>query len=305
MNNKTFYSHGKLLISGEYVVLDGALSLAVPTKCGQSLSVQPTEGKTLTWKSFDVHKNVWFDCKFEINKHNQLKLVTEENHLTKRLIQILKAVSTLNPEFLNNDGGYHVETHLEFPNDWGLGTSSTLINNIAKWAKVDAFELLEKTFGGSGYDIACAQNGNPIIYQISESITQVKPVDFNPSFKEHLYFVHLNKKQNSRDGIRHYHENKNNLQAAIASINAITLKMVETETLQDFQELMVQHETIIADITKQTPVKNLLFEDFDGAIKSLGAWGGDFILVASNKDPNMYFKDNGHNTILPYSDMVL
>ena len=34
---KTFYSNGKLLITGEYVVLDGAKALALPTKYGQNL----------------------------------------------------------------------------------------------------------------------------------------------------------------------------------------------------------------------------------------------------------------------------
>ena len=33
------YSNGKLLISGEYVILDGALSLAVPTLFGQYLEI--------------------------------------------------------------------------------------------------------------------------------------------------------------------------------------------------------------------------------------------------------------------------
>jgi hypothetical protein len=36
---KTFYSNGKLLITGEYLILDGAKGLALPTKMGQNLSV--------------------------------------------------------------------------------------------------------------------------------------------------------------------------------------------------------------------------------------------------------------------------
>ena len=35
METQTFYSNGKLLITGEYVVLDGAKALALPTKFGQ------------------------------------------------------------------------------------------------------------------------------------------------------------------------------------------------------------------------------------------------------------------------------
>ena len=32
------YSSGKLLITGEYLVLDGAEALALPLSCGQSLN---------------------------------------------------------------------------------------------------------------------------------------------------------------------------------------------------------------------------------------------------------------------------
>ena len=40
MQNQTFYSNGKLLLTGEYVVLDGAKALAVPTRFGQNLIVK-------------------------------------------------------------------------------------------------------------------------------------------------------------------------------------------------------------------------------------------------------------------------
>ena len=36
-----FYSNGKLLISGEYFVLDGAKCLALPCKKGQLLKIKP------------------------------------------------------------------------------------------------------------------------------------------------------------------------------------------------------------------------------------------------------------------------
>ena len=68
MKSKKFYSHGKLLLSGEYVVLDGALSLAIPTKYGQSLIVEQTEKLILNWKSFDENKTVWFQIHFETKR---------------------------------------------------------------------------------------------------------------------------------------------------------------------------------------------------------------------------------------------
>ena len=70
--------------------------------------------------------------------------------------------------------------------------SSTLINNIAQWLQIDAFELLRKSFGGSGYDIACAQNNTPITYSIVNRIPKVEQLTFEPEFAKNIYFVYLN-----------------------------------------------------------------------------------------------------------------
>ncbi|KAB1069191.1 GHMP kinase [Tamlana haliotis] len=300
-DSNTFYSNGKLLISGEYVVLDGAVSLAVPTKYGQSLSITPIAESKIIWTSYDHENHIWFEGTFSLENFS----TEEDNDISKRIIQILKAAKTLNPQFLSASEGFEIKTRLDFPRNWGLGTSSTLINNIAHWANIDAYQLLEQTFGGSGYDIACAENDTPIRYQLLKKKPAVKQVDFNPPFKKNLYFVHLNKKQNSREGIKHYKEAKSTSQFSMETINNITSKMIRATKLEEFQELMQFHEDYISEITKQTPVKDVYFQDFDGAIKSLGAWGGDFVLVASEKDPTPYFKAKKFETIISYEDMVL
>lgn len=310
---QNYFSNGKLLLTGEYVVLDGALSLAVPTKYGQSLEIEPIKEPKLVWKSIDEKGNIWFENQFLI-KNEMLKPV-QHDEISERLIQILHTTKTLNPNFLNQKNGFNVTTKLDFPKDWGLGTSSTLINNMAQWAEIDAYLLLEQTFGGSGYDIACAQYNNPIAYQLlnNEMLKQVqhgetriiKEINFNPSFKDHLYFVHLNKKQNSREGIKHYNAQKGNYKDAIPQISVITSKIITCNSLNNFELLITQHEQIIAKLTKQIPVKALLFSDFKGSIKSLGAWGGDFILATSKENPRPYFQNKGYNTIIPYSNMVL
>ena len=303
---KTFYSNGKLLITGEYVVLDGALSLAVPTKFGQSLSIESIAEPKISWKSFDNDAAVWFENTFFFDEITS-GFINSHNDVSKRIIQILNAAKTLNPNFLNTENGFKISTHLTFPKNWGLGTSSTLTNNIAQWANVNAFELLEKTFGGSGYDIACAQNNLPITYQLHtvQAGRHTKKVDFNPEFKDHLYFVYLNKKQNSRDGIATYHANKHNIESVISEINTITTQLIDCKTLTDFEFLIKQHENIISKIIKQKTVKALLFNDFNGSIKSLGAWGGDFILVTSEVNPTSYFKPRGFDVVISYDDMVL
>ncbi|MCF7567600.1 GHMP kinase [Sabulilitoribacter arenilitoris] len=308
-----FYSNGKLLLTGEYVVLDGALSLAIPTKYGQSLEIEPFDTPKIIWTSFDEKETIWFECQFLIFR--EMLKQAEHDETSDKLIKILNIAKKLNPKFLSSVKGFKVTTKLDFPRHWGLGTSSTLINNIAKWAKVDAYLLLNKTFGGSGYDIACAQHNKPITYQLinSDMLKQVqhdktriiKEVNFNPSFKNQLYFVYLNQKQNSRDGIAQYKKNTSNLSQSISEINTITQNIITCKTLADFVFLIEKHEIIISKIIKQKPVKERLFNDFNGGIKSLGAWGGDFVLVASKDNPETYFKKKGFNTIIPYQDMIL
>lgn len=293
-----FYSNGKLLLSGEYVVLDGALSLAIPTKYGQSLTVSPLDKDFVTWRSFDENNLCWLEVQLPLH----LK-ADGSSPLEERLVQILKATRTLNPDFLSQ--GALIETKLDFPRNWGLGTSSTLINNIAQWAQINPFKLLNSTFGGSGYDIACAQTNSPILYQIKDQQPSFEPVPFNPSFKEHLYFVFLNQKQNSREGIKKYHQSKENTQQTISEINEITLQMVSSQDLESFSHLMNAHEDLISKVIQMPAIKTKSFPDFEGSIKSLGAWGGDFILVASPKNPTTYFKQKGFEIIIPFKDMIL
>ncbi|MBU3821048.1 GHMP kinase [Flavobacteriaceae bacterium XHP0103] len=304
MKNGSYYSNGKLLLTGEYVVLDGATALAIPTKYGQSLTIESIDEPKLIWTSFDEKKQVWFENEFKLSDNGMLKQ-DQHDDISTRIIQILNAAKSLNPTFLNSSNGFKISTFLNFPRNWGLGTSSTLINNIAQWAQVDAYLLLEKTFGGSGYDIACAQTNQPLTYRLQQGKPIVKLVDFNPTFSGQLYFVYLNKKQNSRDGIAHYKANKDNVTATIDLINSITTKMIACQSLPEFENLIVEHETIISRVTKQKTVKDLLFKDFEGEIKSLGAWGGDFILVTSKNNPRLYFEEKGFNTIIPFNQMVL
>lgn len=314
---RSYFSNGKLLLTAEYVVLDGALALAVPTKHGQSLKLETINKSKLIWNSLDEMGNVWFKDIFEIVNNEIFHAVQNDNEVSNRLIQILNAAKTLNPNFLNSDKGFKITTKLDFPKQWGLGTSSTLINNIAEWANVDAYQLLEQTFGGSGYDIACAQHDTPITYQLfntnneisrdtrNDKSRSINVVDFNPPYKNNLYFVYLNQKQNSRDGIAQYKKNTSDLSEHISETNKITQNIISCNTLDDFVLLIEQHENIISKIIKQKPVKDALFSDFDGAVKSLGAWGGDFVMVASKENPKTYFINKGFETVIPFKDMIL
>ena len=304
MLGKTFYSNGKLLLTAEYLILDGAKGLALPTKFGQDLIVEKIDFPVLIWESFDENNKTWFSNKFRLPDLT-MENPDEEDQVSITLQRILMEAQNLNPEFLTKKIGFQVKTKLSFPRKWGLGTSSTLINNIAQWAKVDAFELLNKSFGGSGYDIACAQNNNPIVYQLLKKVPKIESVDFDPNFKGQLFFIYLNKKQNSRDSIDHYQKIKGNNSNVLEDISQITNNILGCNSIAEFEKLIAEHETIIGSVIQQKQIKQLLFSDYFGQTKSLGAWGGDFILATGNEDTPKYFKNKGFETVIRYEDMIL
>ena len=302
----TFYSNGKLLITGEYLVLNGAKALALPTKFGQSLEVSSLVEQKISWTSFDTDKSIWFETELTFEDVILRKNFEEEHPIKHTLVEILHQANLQNPEFLASKSGYEIETELTFPRNWGLGTSSTLINNIAQWLQIDAFELLRKSFGGSGYDIACAQHNSAIIYQLdTEEKPIVEVIDFSPNYTENIYFVYLNKKQNSRHAIQNYMNKQQFLTKKTTTISEITNRLVLSSNLETTTGLLDHHEIILSDILEMETVKERLFPDFKGTIKSLGAWGGDFVMVLSKENPTPYFTSKGYETILRYEEMIL
>jgi mevalonate kinase len=300
---QTFYSNGKLLLTGEYVVLDGALALALPTKFGQNLIVKPIPSEQILWKSFDQDGSVWFEDAFTFDEIIN-KQFNAENSVRNTLLEILNEAFQMNTDFLDKNG-FNIETNLTFPKNWGLGTSSTLINNIGQWLNIDAFELLNRSFGGSGYDIACAKRDSPIVYQLINNQPQFKTVEFYPEFRNHLYFVYLNRKQSSKSAIANYINNQHNVGKTIDKINKITNSILSSSDLKSFVYEMEKHESIMSEVLETITIKEALFDDFKGVIKSLGAWGGDFVLVISKDDPSHYFNERGFETILRYDEMIL
>jgi mevalonate kinase len=302
---KSFYSNGKLLITGEYVVLDGAKAFALPTKFGQSLTVTATTDELIHWTSYDSDGSIWFEDTIPFSSITRKERFDDSATIKNTLIEILHEANLMNSDFITKANGYVIKTELTFPKFWGLGTSSTLINNIAQWLQIDAFELLKRSFGGSGYDIACAQNNTGILYQLVDEKPIVEIVDFNPDFIDKIFFVYLNKKQDSKAAIASYYNKIGDVHKTIPAINKITKRIVEASHLKDFALALEEHEIVLSNILELPTVKEVFFPDFDGIIKSLGAWGGDFVMSVSKENPKEYFKEKGFEVVVPYSEMIL
>ena len=297
-----YYSCGKLLITAEYLILKGAKGLAIPTKQGQKLSVKENTEKQISWKAYTCSNQKWIDCRFDLN----FKLIKSKKTKTEdifSLIKLLKNINKFSPGFARR--GLYISTNLDFERNWGLGSSSTLINNISNWLNINPYELLKVTFPGSGYDIAVANTKTPIFFKKKGEINEVSETKFSPPFKENLFFVHLNKKVNSQKEVSNFLNKKNEFKDDILRINSLGKMIAKEKNQKIFNEMLKEHEDIISNIISEKPVQKTLFNDFNGQIKSLGAWGGDFVLVSGDSETPKYFLKKGYKTIMPFSVMKL
>lgn len=288
-------------------MLDGATSLALPTKYGQQMQVKEIAEPVLKWKSLDHEGSIWLEKEFSIQDFLKPKPHSEQvsEEPSEKLFLILQTAAGMNPAPFTSEKGFEVVSGLDFPKNWGLGSSSTLIANLAKWLSIDAYELLDKTFGGSGYDIAVALNESAITFQKQRDQNSVLSASFDPDFKEELFFVHLNQKQNSRESIQHYRsQEKSALERAIEKATSLTHEMVRCQDLRQFELLLEIHENIISKLIGLPKVKSRLFADYPRSIKSLGGWGGDFILATGTQEEINYFREKGYSTILSFSEMI-
>jgi mevalonate kinase len=300
-----YYSKGKFLLSGEYLVLYGAKALAVPLKFGQGMKVKawPDPG-IIKWET-KVQGNLWFEGAF---KGKNFEIVDASDQKTALFVQqLLKAGDKLKPGLIKINQGYHIQNVIDFDINWGLGSSSSLVSNLAFWLDIDPYALYRKLFRGSGYDVFCSRASKPILYQLINDIPEVTEVSFQPDFSEHLYFVHLGRKQDSQQSVSEFRDNSDFDRNVTGQISDLTDRMLEAGSLDEFISVMRIHERVISSVLGLKSLKEERFPDFQGGIKSLGAWGGDFIMAASPlgyQEVKDYFSRKNMPVIFRWQDIV-
>jgi mevalonate kinase len=284
----------------------GARALAVPLKVGQHMEVFSNPGSgTLVWESTDP-SGLWFHAGFVLP---EMEILYASDALSAAFIaKSMKAALELNPGILSSETGLRIHTHLEFHRHWGFGSSSSLISNLAWWFDLELFDLFRKISSGSGYDVSCARASQPILYSLIDDRPSVEMVRFNPAFKTNLFFVYLGRKQDSQASVDHFLSSVNKKKDSIHAISALTNRMTLAGDLDEFMNLMNEHEEVISGMTGLEPAGKALFPDFRGAVKSLGAWGGDFVMAASSMPREQvcdYFRSKGLEVIFGYDELVL
>lgn len=306
MDKLSYYSNGKLLITGEYLVKDGALALAVPTIPGQEMLIEEGDHSgSLSWESH-YQGRCWFNAEFSLPEFTIKRASKHES--ASYLQTLLKEARRLNSKNLSNTSSINIRAKLGFSTEWGLGSSSSLINNIASFFNVDPYQLFFNTQNGSAYDIACASAPGPIYYQLEDGQAKIENAEFNPPFKKNIAFIYSGQKQDSRQSMSKFLARQGSYEFEKGGISEISRELVNTKHIKEFCELLDEHEKIMSRVLGMPKVKDASFSDFPGSIKSLGAWGGDFILAASEIDfveIKSYFSTKGLDVVFSFDEIVL
>ena len=295
------FSPGKLMLTSEYVAVDGALVLAVPTKLGQEFFFDESddEKSLIYWNAYHQDQ-LWLETVIDYKTWAIIK--TNDQKASEFILKVLKNVQELSEVKFETNNSYHLKTNLQFPSDFGLGSSSTLMSNLGEWAEIDPFVLNEISLGGSGYDVAVAKEKSAVLYNRLPERTYEK-VTFDPSFKDDLIFIHLNQKQDTREGISHY-KSKPTSTELINAYSELTKLIVNCQNLEEFSQLMTIHEQKLSDFLGIPTVKEKYFQNCPSFVKSLGAWGGDFVLASKFGDYEAYFKQQGFGKIFSWCDLI-
>ncbi|MBS1596158.1 MAG: GHMP kinase [Bacteroidetes bacterium] len=306
MSNISFYGHGKLMLTSEYFALEGAKVLTIPVQFGQHLRVKELSGEsnTLYWVALDHLKQPWLHLTFD---KQTLQCINTDSKEARILTQMLQQARLMNPSFLSGYNDIAVETSLEFPNEWGLGTSSTLVYCLSAWAGVDGVALLHATMGGSGYDVAVAGSDTPIVYTLIDGRATWEQVHFLPPFAEQLYFAYTGKKVTSSTSIASYRDRIKGNKDAVTWLTKLTDSMLQSQTLDKMEQIIREHEAIVSEALQTPTIKSQLFPDYWGEVKSLGAWGGDFVLLTHRGDEEellFYLKRKDISIVMRYDKML-
>lgn len=297
------FAHGKLMLMGEFFVLRGATCISAPSIYGQSLKVTSNPGsQLLKWQTYIQGKH-WFTADYGLDDFE----VTDcsDRFLAESFARLLRIARELNPSFLLE--GACGETNLTFPQCWGLGSSSTITKLLSDWAGVNPFDIHFATSNGSGYDIASAMSNKPIVYKCIDEKPEYYEVELPEVVKSCCYFIYLGKKQSSQKSVKLFLQ-KGQQELPVERINQMNEEFLRSTSVDDVSKLMREHDLILSPILDLKRVKEVAFNSFDGEVKSLGAWGGDFVMACTEHDRDYverYFTKMGLDTIFSYNDLLL
>ena len=281
---RSYFSHGKVLLAGEYAVLAGVEALAFPTRIGQWQHVweMPAKGVSkMVWQSKDADGSVWFECRIDTDIMHATE--TTDEGTSDTLIKLLREIQLVNPALFEHRN-IRIETQCEFNRTFGLGSSSTMVCNLAKWSGMDAFKLQKSVFGGSGYDIAVGMLGKPVVYWLEEDRPCWSNWQFPGQLSQDWFLAFPGEKQNSRESLNAVHEKLDLMSRDVAllqQMNACIGAIKQPRSLPMLEAMLEMWQALLGQrLELPRAYDNLGVSAVKGGVcKYLGAWGGDVLLV--------------------------
>ncbi len=295
-----FKANGKLLITGEYLVLHSALALALPLKFGQRMRVTPVAEPVIRWISEDSN-GVWLSGEFDPLTFSILQRDQPGDDMLPKfqfISELLRLIKTINQHFPFFSAkepkapftGAIVYIYADYPLEWGMGSSSTLLSLLAQWADIDVFSLFCKVSKGSGYDVVSATQSEPFFYKLLEKecslpyqiryeVSQATP---GLALRNYAYFGYLGNKQDSVAEVNKYLKSGIVNPDFILRISELSKAICTASSYDYLKETILEHEQIISEVIGKQKVGEQRFAGLPFAVKSLGAWGGDFAMFVSD-----------------------
>jgi hypothetical protein len=160
---------------------------------------------------------------------------------------------------------------------------------------------------GSGYDVACAIADRAILYSLRGDVPHFEPVSFHPPWADRIYFVWLGSKQSTALHIKEIASRLHPSGDEVRYFSRLTRDMLGARELHAFRACMEEHEAKLSELTGQERVSVTRFPRLQGSVKSLGAWGGDFVMIASEQEPDVlynYLDKLGFTTRFRFKDLI-
>ncbi len=276
------------MLCGEYAVTIGVEALALPVSLGQWMYVwefdSPGGGDRLIWEAKEKDGSTWLNESFALPLET-MEAETEKSSERDRSREVLHSMLSMVAEgFWKTGKSYRIETQLEFDRSSGLGSSSTMVANFARFAGLDAQKVQQKVLGGSGYDVAVAELGKGLVFWKNAEVANWDAWKLSADLTSKWKIVFLGKKQNSRNALADVKgklmeiEKDDFLMHQLQQVCAAVKMANQVPMLEAGLEMW---QAILAmSLGLETPYQHFKFQPSKGGLcKWLGAWGGDMLLI--------------------------
>jgi mevalonate kinase len=270
------------MLCGEYAVTIGVEALAVPVSVGQWMHVwefdSPGEQHRILWEAKDRDGATWLNESFAL----PLVEVGDGERDERKIIHQLLAMAPENTWKIGKS--YRIETQLEFDRSSGLGSSSTMVSNFSRFARLDAQAVQQQLFGGSGYDVAVAEAGKGLVFWKDGENNHWGPWTISSGLTQDWKVVFLGKKQNSRNSLADVKARLQEIQNDDFMLHQLqqvagAVKMAQQVSMVE-AGLEMWQALLSMSLGLETPYQHFGIQPVKGGLcKWLGAWGGDMLLV--------------------------